>query len=101
MSLQGGHSNWDYLRVLVGSAYITGMSEHQMLYILAGKPKMVTPDYSATELLRLWAGGGAHPGYSNWDWLRVLTQSKSLFKTGDTINDMLRKLAAAYPNGYP
>jgi len=106
MSLHGGNTNWDYLRILVGSKFRTGMMWHDLLYILAGSPKMVSADYNDPELFRLWAvrvtgNKEVHPGYTAWDWLRILAQYYGVFTIGDIDNDMLRKLAAKYPNGAP
>lgn len=92
-----GHSNWDYVKVLAGPRFRPGMSSQQMWYLIVGGT--ARPDDSINDLLRKWNGNKATDGYSNWDWLRL--KLGALFHVGDSENDMLRKFATAYPNGYP
>lgn len=89
--LQGGNTKNEYLRILVGAQWKPGMTSHEMFWILAGKPYGGPSLYIESELVRRWANGKGHPGYSVWDWLRVKLGSR--FRSGDTVNDMLRKLA--------
>lgn len=92
----GGQTKNDYLRQLIGSYYKPGMTQHDMLFILAGPTANVTD--SLRDLFRKWAGNPLEfPGYDSWDYLRLILGP--LFKPGQTMNDMLRVLVSQYPEG--
>jgi len=94
-----GKTSWDYLKILVGSKFLVGMTEYNMLFILAGPSRLVGD--SINDLLRKWVGNLPPPvdGRSSYDFIRK--KAGSLAFRDDSINDMLRELAQAYPNGYP